>query len=250
MPDTPDAMPPRHLRTDLHMHTTFSDGRADVATTLATARRIGFEIGISDHYSVPYGMQGDQVLARYLAALEQFPVYRSVELDIGAEQPISSENMAKLDYCIGSLHVVIGTDGKRVLPDRASAGSLQHYMRCVVEQYERALPSGLHAMIGHPMFLPDLPREGQEELWTDDLQKRFIAAVVDSGVALEISTRYRVPAVETVRDALAAGARFAVASDSHRPDAIGAVEYARRLALDLEIPEDRFFLPRRLLPSY
>jgi DNA polymerase (family 10) len=250
MPDSPDATPPRHLRTDLHTHTTFSDGRADVPTVLAAAQRIGFEIGISDHYSIPYGMEGDQVLARYLDALAQFPVYRAVELDIGTEQPISPENLAKLDYCIGSLHLVRDADGARVLPDRGSSGSLQRYMRCVVEQYERGLHTGMHAMIGHPMFLPDLPRDGQEDLWTDDLQKRFIEAVVESGVALELSTRYRVPSEDTVRAALAAGARFAVASDGHRLDAIGAVDYARRLVIDLEIPDDRFFLPERRLPSY
>jgi histidinol phosphatase-like PHP family hydrolase len=250
MPDTPLGRSSRHLRTDLHTHTTFSDGRADVAATLAAARRAGFELGISDHYSIPYGMQGDRTLARYLDALEQFPVYRAVELDIGAEQPISPENLAKLDYCVGSLHLVLDADGTRVLPDRGSASSLQYYMRCVVEQYERALRLGMHAMIGHPMFLPDLPRDGQEELWTGELQKRFIAAVVDSGVALELSTRYRVPSEETVREALAAGALFAVASDGHGPEAIGAVDYARRLALELEIPDDRFFLPQRQLPGY
>jgi DNA polymerase (family 10) len=246
MPETP----PRHLRTDLHTHTTFSDGRADVPGTLAAARRIGFEIGISDHYSSFFGMEGERGLERYLDALAQFPVYRAVELDLGAEHSISPENLAKLDYCVGSLHLVVDGNGERVRPDRGSTRSLRHYMLCVVDQYERAMHSGIHAMIGHPMFLPDLPRDGLEELWTADLQDRFIASAAETGVALELSTRYRVPTEETVRGALAAGARFAVASDSHRPDAIGAIDYARRLIRDLDIPDDRFFLPERLLPAY
>ncbi len=250
MPDTPGSAPPRHLRTDLHTHTTFSDGRVDVAAALAAARQIGFDLGISDHYSRFFGMEGDRALARYLDAIEQFPVYRAIELDLGAEHPITPENLAKLDYCIGSLHLVLDGDGKRVQPDRHSPSSLRHYMECVVVQCERAMCAGIYAMIGHPMFLPDLPRDGQEELWTAELRDRFIAAAVESGVALELSTRYRVPSEETVRTALAAGARFAVASDSHRAEAIGAIDYARRLALDLEIPDDRFFLPPRQLPGY
>jgi histidinol phosphatase-like PHP family hydrolase len=236
MSETPASKPPRHFRTDLHTHTTFSDGRADVAGSLAAARRIGLE--------------GDRGLARYLDALQEFPVYRAVELDLGAEHTISPENLAKLDYCVGSLHLVLDADGKRIRPDRGSPSSLRNYMHCVVDQYERAMHSGIHAMVGHPMFLPDLPRDGQEELWTSELQDRFISAAVETGVALELSTRYRVPAEETVRKALAAGARFAVASDSHRPEAIGAIDYAQRLARDLEIPDDRFFLPERRLPGY
>lgn len=250
MSNTPEATPPRHLRTDLHTHTTFSDGRADLAATLAAARRNGFEIGVSDHYSSYYGIEGDRALALYLDALEQFPVYRSVELDLGAEQLISPENQAKLDYCIGSLHLVLDSEGKRVQPDRGSPSSVQHYMRCVVEQYERGLRSGSYAMIGHPMFLPDLPREGQEELWTADLVKRFVDVVVETGAALELSTRYRVPSEDTMRAALAAGARFAVGSDGHRLEAIGAIDYARRLTLDFAIPPERFYLPERQLPGY
>jgi histidinol phosphatase-like PHP family hydrolase len=67
-------------------------------------------------------------------------------------------------------------------------------------------------------------------------------------VALELSTRYRAPGIETIKEALAAGARFAVASDGHGPEAIGAIDYPRRLIAELHIPADRFFLPARRLP--
>ena len=243
----PDADVPRHLRTDLHLHTTFSDGRADVAATLAAAKRIGFDIGISDHYSTYFGMEGDQTLGRYLDALEQYPVYRAVEMDLGLEQPISPENRRRLDYCVGSMHLVVDEEGTRVYPDRRDQTSLDRYMSCVVAQFERGLRSGIHAMIGHPTFLPDLPREGQDELWTPRWRRRLVAVAAETGVALELSTRYTAPNETLVREAVDAGARFAVASDSHRLDAIGAVGYARRLAAELAIPEDRFFLPERRL---
>src|SRR6185437_9177957 len=110
--DTPTI--PRHLRSDLHLHSRFSDGRADVETMVLTAQRIGFEIAISDHYSVYFGMKGDETLGRYLDALEQFPVYRAVELDLGQEQPISEENQARLDYCVGSMHMVVRSEERRV----------------------------------------------------------------------------------------------------------------------------------------
>ncbi len=241
---------PRHLRTDLHLHSRFSDGRATVETMVATARRIGFEIAISDHYSTHFGMVGDEVLSRYLDALEQQPVYRAVELDLGHEQPISSENRARLDYCVASMHTVVDENGNRIRPDVNSAASMRRYMECATAQFARGLRSGIPAMIGHPTYLPDLPREGQDALWEPEYRKRIVEVAVETGIALEISTRYKAPMPELVRELLAAGARFAVASDGHGPEVIGAIDYPRRLIAELEIPDDRFFLPERRLPAY
>src|SRR5437879_3226906 len=128
---------PRHLRTDLHLHSTFSDGRADVATMVATAQKIGFEIGISDHYSTYFGMKGDDTLSRYLDTLEQYPIYRAIELDLGQEQPISPENRERLDYCVGSMHMVVDEQGERFKPDRNSPASIRRYLEYAVAQFER-----------------------------------------------------------------------------------------------------------------
>jgi histidinol phosphatase-like PHP family hydrolase len=217
---------------------------------VATARNIGFDIAISDHYSTYFGMEGDDTLSRYLDALEKHSIYRAIELDLGQEQPILPENKERLDYCVGSMHMVADEHGERVKPDRDSAGSMSRYMSCAVAQFERGIHSGIHSMIGHPTYLPDLPREGQDELWTPELRKRIIAAAVETGVALELSTRYTAPNEVLVREALAAGATFAVASDGHYPGAIGVIDYPRRLIAELEIPDDRFFLPARRLVLY
>lgn len=241
-PDTP-----RHLRSDLHLHSTFSDGRADVQTMVAAAERIGFEIAISDHYSSYFGMKPDERFAQYVHTLERYPIYRAVELDLGFEQPIPPDLRERLDYCVGSMHLVVDEHGDRIYPDKGSSASLRRYMEAAVAMFVRGVHSGLHAMLGHPTFLPDLPREGQDDLWEPHFRAQAIEAVVETGVALELSTRYRAPNPTFVREALAAGARFAVASDGHYPDAIGAVDYARRMIAELEIPADRFFLPARRL---
>jgi histidinol phosphatase-like PHP family hydrolase len=170
-----------------------------------------------------------------------------VELDLGYEQSIAPDLRERLDYCVGSMHLVVDEYGDRVHPDKNSPASMRRYMECVVAQFVRGVHTGLHAMLGHPTYLPDLPRDGQDELWEPHFRAQAIAAVVETGVALELSTRYRAPNPTFVREALAAGARFAVASDGHYPEAIGAVDYARRMIAELEIPAERFFLPARRL---
>lgn len=240
---------PRHLRTDLHLHSTFSDGRADVPTMVAAAQRAGFQIAISDHYSDPYGMIGDERLSRYLDTLEQYPIYRAVELDLGNELAMSTENRARLDYCVGSLHGVLGEDGKPLRPDRNSRESMRRYMDTAVAQIVRGFRTGIHSMIGHPTFLPELPHQGQEELWEPHYRRSVIEAALETGVALELSTRYPVPNPTLVREALDAGVRFAVASDGHGPEAVGAISRARQLIEQFNIPADRFFLPERVLDA-
>ena len=107
--------------------------------------------------------------------------------------------------------------------------------------------TGLHAMIGHPTYLPEVPRQGQDDLWEPEYRAALIAAALETGVALELSTRYQAPNPIFVREALAAGVRFAVASDGHSPQALGVIDYPRRLIAELEIPPERFFLPERRL---
>src|SRR5579875_2310889 len=101
------AQRPRFLRTDLHLHSTFSDGHAAVPQLVERANRIGFAFAVSDHYSIDQQMNDNTKLAAYLDELDKYPVYRAVEMDLGEQLPISSENAARLDYRIGSMHNVV-----------------------------------------------------------------------------------------------------------------------------------------------
>lgn len=53
------------------------------------AKRGGIrEIGIADHYSLWHKMDTTGKFLRYLAILQQYPVYVGVEVDIGYELPL------------------------------------------------------------------------------------------------------------------------------------------------------------------
>ena len=227
---------PRYLRTDLHLHSTFSDGHATVAQLVERAKGIGFVFGISDHYSSLMPMKDDAALGVYLDELEKYPVYRAVEVDLGEELPMSGENRARLDYLIGSVHNVVTEEG------------LDRYMDLYIAAVRRDVLAGTVQMIGHPTFLPGLRSRGlHDELWTLERRRSFLEAVVQSGVALEISTRYSVPTPVLMREALEAGVRFAVGSDSHWLDRAADISLPLRYVEEFKIPEDRFFLPERVI---
>jgi DNA polymerase (family X) len=241
---------PRYLRTDLHLHSTFSDGHCTVAQLVERANSIGFVFAISDHYSSLMPMKDDAALGVYLDELETYPVYRAVEVDLGEQLPMSGENRARLDYLIGSVHNVVTEEGERLPIARQGEpeGGLDRYMDLYIAAVRRDVVAGTVQMIGHPTFLPGLRSRGlHDELWTPERRRSFLEAVVQSGVALEISTRYNVPTPVLMREALEAGVRFAVGSDSHWLDRAADISLPLRYVEEFKIPEDRFFLPERVI---
>lgn len=241
---------PRFLRTDLHLHSTFSDGRASVPHLVERAKNIGFVFAVSDHYSMDMSMRDNDALAAYLDTLEQYPVYRAVEVDLGQQLPISPQNRARLDYLIGSMHNVVTEAGER-LPIRHGEpeGGFDNYMDLYLAAFRRDVLAGTVQMIGHPTFLPLIKSGLHDQLWTPERRRAYIEAAVESGVGLEISTRYNVPTPTFMREALQAGARFAVGSDSHWLDRTAEITLPLRYVEEFTIPADRFFLPERVIES-
>lgn len=239
---------PRFLRTDLHLHSTHSDGRATVPQLVERANNIGFVFAVSDHYSVSMQMNDDAKLSVYLDDLERYPVYRAVEMDLGEQLPMSPQILARLDYRIGSMHNVVTETGERLpIVNGEPEGGYDRYMELYLAAFRRDVLAGTVQMIGHPTFLP-LIRSGQHDrLWTPERRRDFIEAAVQSGVGLEISTRYNVPTPIFMQEALEAGVRFAVGSDSHWLDRTADITLPLRYVREYEIPEDRFFLPERVI---
>src|SRR5436190_18086460 len=180
---------PRYLRTDLHLHSTFSDGRSSVAQLVERANSIGFVFAISDHYSSLMPMKDDATLGVYLDELEKYPVYRAVEMDLGEQLPMSEDNRARLDYLIGSVHNVVTETGERLPISRQGEpeGGLDRYMDLYIAAVRRDVLAGTVQMIGHPTFLPGIRSGLHDRLWTPERRRSFLEAIVQSGVALEIS---------------------------------------------------------------
>jgi len=171
-------------------------------------------------------------------------------VDLGEKLPMSGENRARLDYLIGSVHNVVTEEGERLPISRQGEpeGGLDRYMDLYIAAIRRDVLAGTVHMIGHPTFLPGLRSRGlHDQLWTPERRRSFLEAVVQSGVALEISTRYSVPTPVLMREALEAGVRFAVGSDSHWLDRAADISLPLRYVEEFKIPEDRFFLPARVI---
>jgi DNA polymerase (family 10) len=202
------------LKADLHMHSTWSDGKASIREMADAARAHGYSyIAITDHSAylgVTNGLDGtrlkqqaDEVAAlnaEYAARGERFRILRGVEVDITADGALAlpDDVLASLDLVVASPHV-----------------SLRQPTKQATERLLRAIRNPHVDIIGHPTGRLIGSREGAE-IDLDAIGR----AAADTGTLLEVNSgpdRLDLDA-PSVRRVLELGANITIDSDSHHPD--------------------------------
>ncbi|HET7320876.1 MAG TPA: PHP domain-containing protein [Longimicrobiaceae bacterium] len=247
---------------DLHCHTTMSDGDLPLEEVVALAAERGVTVGISDHVSGrnPERFVSDEAKLRdYFRALENAPVFRAGELcwcDAFSTH-LPADLLERFDYLIGSNHGFALPDGGwghpwlASLPD-AWADRPQGVMDVMVHNLcdlVRTMPIQIvaHSTLTPPVLLklePDV-----HAWWTEEREDRFVDAVVESGVALEISNRYRLPHDRLLRKARQAGARFSLGSDGHTREQVARLDWAVETAHRVGITDAELFVPEGRRPG-
>jgi DNA polymerase (family 10) len=209
------------LQADLHMHSTWSDGRASIAAMAAAAQANGLRyIAITDH-SAYLGVTGGvtperldqqaaevaQINADFAARGFDFRVLHGVEVDITPDGDLAlpDEALAKLDLVIASLHV-----------------SLRQPREQVTARLLRAIANPHVDIIAHPTGRILGRRDG-----ADLDMEAVIQAAIAHGVFLEINSgpdRLDLDAMH-VRRALELGATIVINSDAHHPDNLAWLRY-------------------------
>lgn len=234
---------------DLHVHTTFSDGRNTPEEMVLAAIAKGMTaIGFSDHSYTHFD-------TAYCIPKEQIPAYRAeisalkekyagqIEILCGIEQDFYSEESTEgYDYVIGSVHYVKA--GGAYLPMDESKERLLDAVRrhfggdiyVLIEAYYATVAQVAEIIrpdiIGHFDLISKFNEGGK---LFDESHPRYIAAwrsaadkLLEAGIPFEINTGaisrgYRTapyPAAP-IREYLAErGAKFLLSSDSHRADTL------------------------------
>lgn len=165
------------IRGDLHMHTTWSDGRHSVAEMAEAARGRGLSfIAITDHsraLTVANGLDRDRLLAQideidaWNAENDGFRVLKGLEVDILDEGVIDMDTdvLERLDWVVGSVHSRMRQDADTM-----------------TKRLVAAVESGLISAIGHPTGR----LIGTRDPYSFDLET-VLDACEAHGVALEIN---------------------------------------------------------------
>jgi DNA polymerase (family 10) len=219
----PDLIQQSQVVADLHMHSTWSDGRESILAMAKAAEARGYRyIVIADH-SVSLGIanglsierlrqQAAEIQAANEAMGPDFTVLQGTEMEIKADGTLDypDEVLAELDFVVASLHVGLRQPREQIMDRMLAALSNPHV-----------------DMIGHPSgrLLPDRPAA--------DLDMEVVLkAAAASRTIIEINANpQRLDLRDTyVRRAIELGVRLAINTDAHHSDQLDFMHYGIGIA--------------------
>jgi DNA polymerase (family 10) len=214
-----------HIRGDLHMHSTWSDGRNSIADMVGASRQLGYEyLAITDHSERAMSSRSlaaadvhkqKEEIEELRARVRGIEILHGIEVDIlhDGSLDFADDVLEGFDLVLASLHDHGGHDA-----------------RVLMERYLRAIRHPLVNVITHPANRSP----GFSDGYALDFDTLF-AAAAETGTALEIDGAPGHLDLDgaMARRAAAAGVTLVIDSDCHRMDALGrqmqfAVGTARR----------------------
>ena len=213
----PELVELRHIRGDLHMHTTETDGRATLEEMAEAARERGYEyIAITDHsksLAMTNGLDEKRAVefARRVRDINRtglgIRVFSGLECDIlkDGEMDLANDALAELDLVIGSVHSHMNQESTEM-----------------TDRLLRALECPHLRILGHPTGRILLHRDP----YPFDFD-RVSTEAVRRGVWLEINASpERLDLHGTlIRTARAKGAKFTISTDAHHPKHLASMRY-------------------------
>lgn len=227
---------------DLHVHSTFSDGRGTIEENIAAAEALGLgTLGCVDHVRV----DTDWVPA-YVEAVQRARDGTAVELRCGIEAKLLDTTGALdlpggidgIDAIYAADHQVPLADGPthpREVRERIAGGDLDPavVIDAILTSTARALDRPQRVVIAH--FLSILPKIGltEADVPPEGLE-RLAAEAARTGQEIEISERWRCPSAATLRPFLRQGVPIALSTDSHKSETIGRYDYCLEVRRELQ----------------
>jgi DNA polymerase (family 10) len=232
--ELPQLVSDLHIRGDLHMHSTWSDGRNTIEEMALAAIQLGYQyVAITDHSENAWSSrklaradvprQRDEIEA-VRAGVRNLDILWGIEVDIMQDGSLDfdDETLAGFDIVLASLHDHGGQNGRRL-----------------TERYLRAIHHPLVSVITHPANRSPALTPGYDV----DFDALF-AAAAETGTAMEIdgSPGHLDMDGLVARRAVAAGVTVVIDSDCHRADALG-----RQMRFGLGTARRGWIEPRHVL---
>lgn len=235
---------------DCHAHSTMSDGALDVRDLVAHVEALGVRPSVSDHISrdVTGAVASVEAVRAYLDELDRYPVARGGEFcwHDTLWREIPDDLASRFTHRLGSLHAVFLDDRSLVHSfSRTFPASLSHeaYMDAHIANAEQLAATMPIDILAHPTLvalpLRTLPAE---ELWSEEREERLVTALLEAGIAFELSARYR-PHERLVRRAVDRGVRLSLGSDGHSAEQVGDVAFPLALARRCGVADGDLFDP-------
>jgi putative hydrolase len=223
------------LRGDLHLHSNWSDGSADIDEMMATAKALGHEYcALTDHsprLTIANGLSPER-LRKQLDVIDTLRdrfapmrILTGIEVDILDDGSLDQEPelLDRLDIVVVSVHSKLSMD----------APSMTRRM-------VRAVSNGHADVLGHCTGRLVAGNRGIRPESKFDAEAVFTACR-EHGTAVEINSRpeRRDPPTRLLNLALGLGCEFSIDTDAHAPGQLDFLGYGAQRALDAGVPTER-----------
>jgi DNA polymerase (family 10) len=199
----------QHIRGDIHMHTTETDGRASLEEMAEAAKSMGYEyVAITDHskaLAMANGLDEARAVAfaRHVRELNRnalgIRIFSGLECDIlkDGALDLADDALAELDLVIGSVHSHMNLEPAEM-----------------TDRLLRALECPHLKVLGHPTGRMLMQREpfpfDFERVVTEAVKRNVFLEINSSPERLDLSGNL-------ARTAKSRGAKFTISTDAHHP---------------------------------
>ncbi|MBL8219085.1 MAG: hypothetical protein JNL62_07640 [Bryobacterales bacterium] len=235
-------------RVDYHAH---PEGGMTVEKALAISRDRNVKLGLVEHAgakesATSHRLSTDDELRAWIAALKGKPVYCGIQAEgMDWHRHFSESVIAHLDYVLGDALTMPDRSGKliKLWTPAFQTNNPQDFMDRYVDYHVEVMARQPLDILANPTFLPEAIRSDAKRLWTEPRMRRIIDAAKKYHIAIEINTKYQVPAMPFLEMAKDAGLEFSFGSNAHDAAAIGEISFCVETWKKLRIPATRFFRP-------
>jgi len=194
------------------------------------------------------GFESDDELQAYLDTVLLSPlVWHAMQAE-GREwlDLFSEESRNRFDYVFTDAMTWTNNRGVRQrlwIPDETDVGDPQDFMDQLVDNIVKVVSSEPIDIHVNPTFLPAEIADRYDELWTDERIDRVVKALAESGVALEINNRYKLPSATIIKKAKEAGVKFTLGTNNGGANDLGRMEYGIRMIQECGLTSTDMWYP-------
>ena len=119
----------------------------------------------------------------------------------------------------------------------------QAFMERLVRTIEEILDHEPIDIYVNPTYLPEVIAAEYDQLWTPERKQRVIAAAARNGVAIEISSKLRLPKSDFIKAAKQAGIKFTFGTNNG-DRSLGRVEFSLEMVRQCGLTAQDMWMPK------
>jgi histidinol phosphatase-like PHP family hydrolase len=235
---------------DLHAH--LDNSSIDQVLPLSRQRHV--RLGIVEHAGTkqnkyPVVLSTDDELKAYLKMLDGKGVYKGVQAEWTDWMTcFSAEVLAQLDYVLTDAMTFPGRDGQRIklwektAEQQVDMHDHERFMDRFVDWHVQIMSTEPFDILANASWLPDALFDKYDLLWTEKRIQKVLDAAIRYGIAIEISSSYKLPRLAFLKQAKTAGLKFSFGSNGRYPN-MGKLDYSIAMAKTLGLQAADLFVP-------